>query len=185
MRIISLTEILPLRALYIHGLDGRTRLVDVMLNLDPLWNEGRVDRLLEAADRNRDGKLQYKEFVDWVRRSPCRPSLHRKDPIKADRLIPHSAGWGCQISLCCYPPSSNSSLPFLLFLSSAQVLLHTTHRHSAIQAATGPVGIPRARRFSFGFLPKTQKASLPYSKHKAKKLQLYNWFGNLVSAAYA
>lgn len=42
-------------------------LPEVLQSLDPGgWSEEKVSLLLEAADINGDGRIQYNEFVEWV-----------------------------------------------------------------------------------------------------------------------
>jgi len=49
------------------GSIDRSELKQVMQTLNPtLWTDRRISRLLAALDRNRDGRLQYPEFVHWA-----------------------------------------------------------------------------------------------------------------------
>lgn len=49
------------------GIIDRHELQKFMQSLDPvLWSIRRVGRLLHALDTNRDGRLQYREFVEWA-----------------------------------------------------------------------------------------------------------------------
>lgn len=49
------------------GCIDRNELKQVMQTLDPvLWSDRRTCKLLQSLDRNRDGRLQYQEFVQWA-----------------------------------------------------------------------------------------------------------------------
>mmetsp|Transcript_120946 Transcript_120946/g.342140 ORF Transcript_120946/g.342140 Transcript_120946/m.342140 type:complete len:368 (-) Transcript_120946:113-1216(-) len=48
------------------GVIQREELVAVLGRLGDDWTEDRVNELLVAADLNRDGKIQFEEFITWV-----------------------------------------------------------------------------------------------------------------------
>lgn len=49
------------------GCIDRYELKEVMSALNPtLWNDRRLSRLLHTLDKNRDGRLQYQEFIQWA-----------------------------------------------------------------------------------------------------------------------
>lgn len=48
------------------GWISRDELKSVMQRLAPQMTEAQLEMLFDGIDKNKDGKLQYEEFVDWV-----------------------------------------------------------------------------------------------------------------------
>eukprot|EP00747_Dinoflagellata_sp_TGD_P029771 gnl/TRDRNA2_/TRDRNA2_134161_c0_seq1.p1 gnl/TRDRNA2_/TRDRNA2_134161_c0~~gnl/TRDRNA2_/TRDRNA2_134161_c0_seq1.p1 ORF type:complete len:547 (-),score=156.39 gnl/TRDRNA2_/TRDRNA2_134161_c0_seq1:180-1820(-) len=49
------------------GVITKDELAAVLKNLDPKsWDDKKINTLLSAADTNKDGKIQYEEFVKWL-----------------------------------------------------------------------------------------------------------------------
>lgn len=58
------------------GFIDKDELKKVMQSLDSvMWTDRRISRLLHALDRNRDGRLQYKQFVHWACSVDTNPDL--------------------------------------------------------------------------------------------------------------
>lgn len=54
------------------------------------WDDGSIDALMTAADTNRDGKIQYEEFVNWVMgdsgKNPA-PAAAAENPISVNYRV--------------------------------------------------------------------------------------------------